>query len=79
MQEQKIAPDTDTVVTIFEGCNITGGTPVAGFNNDRDSSNVAVLQPLAAPTIVNEGGDYTLDSKNWWWKRACWSCTRIKL
>lgn len=43
--------DTDTVFNIYENCAITGGTPVTGINNDRDSPNLAELIPVAAPTI----------------------------
>lgn len=47
--------DTDTVFNIYENCTITGGTPVPGINNDRDSSNVAELIAVAAPTINDIG------------------------
>jgi hypothetical protein len=47
----QVTPDADYTVTIFEGATVSGGTPVNGFNNDRDSSNVAELTALANPTI----------------------------
>jgi len=50
-----IAPDVDTEVNIYEGSVITGGTPVAGVNNDRESSNVAGLISVAAPAHTTPG------------------------
>lgn len=47
--------DTDTIFNIYENCTISGGTPVPGINNDRDSTNVAELTPVAAPTILTTG------------------------
>ena len=50
-----LAPDVDFLVQIQEGAIITGGTPLEGFNNDRDSSNVAELITTINPIIVNGG------------------------
>lgn len=58
-----LAPDADTLITIYEGADIEGGVPVPGINNDRDSANVALLVPVAAPT-VNELGDAIWVSRN---------------
>ena len=50
-----LAPDVDFEISIYEGSVITGGTPVAGINNDRDSTNVAGLTAVASPTHVIPG------------------------
>ena len=43
-------------VTIFEDATVSAdGTPVPRFNVDRDSSNVSLLVPFAAPTVTDDG------------------------
>lgn len=48
-----LSPDGDVLITIYEDCNITGGINITGLNNFRNSNNTALLQPVAAPTVVN--------------------------
>ena len=50
-----IAPDVDYESNIYEGASITGGTPITGMNNYRDSTKTAQLTPVAAPTVVSAG------------------------
>jgi len=50
-----IAPDVDTEINIYEGSVVTGGTPIDGVNNDRDSSNVAGLVAVTAPAHTTPG------------------------
>jgi hypothetical protein len=50
-----IAPDVDFTVNIYEGSVITGGTPVLGINNDRDSDKVAGLVAVANPAHTTPG------------------------
>lgn len=50
-----LAPDIDYTITIYENATTTGGTPVPGFNNDRDSNNTALLLPVGAPTVNDIG------------------------
>jgi len=56
-------PDADYTVSIHEGATVTGGTPLNGFNNDRDSSNIAEMSALSAPTI-SAPGDLIWASRN---------------
>lgn len=53
-----IFADADATFEIFEGATIEEdgeGTPIAGINNDRDSSNTSELLPYASPTIATDG------------------------
>lgn len=50
-----LAPDVDYVLNIYEDATITGGTPVVGINNDRDSGNSPELVTVAAPTVTVPG------------------------
>jgi hypothetical protein len=47
----RIALDVDAEVRIFEDATVSGGTPIIGKNNDRDSTITPDLTTLAAPTI----------------------------
>lgn len=51
----QFSADVDTEISIYEGATITGGTPIAGINNCRCSSNVATLVPVGAPTVTVAG------------------------
>ena len=51
----RLIPDVDTEINIYEGSVITGGTPIAGMNNNRDSANVAGLAPVASPAHTTPG------------------------
>jgi len=50
-----LSPDVDYTVSILEGAVISGGTPLDGINNDRDSANIAELAAVGAPTLVTPG------------------------
>jgi len=50
-----LSSDADTTFQIFEAGTITGGTPVAGINANRNSTNTANLAAVAAPTVSTEG------------------------
>jgi hypothetical protein len=50
-----LSPDVDYTVTIFEDATVTGGTPLDGINNDRDSLNIAELTAVSEPTITVPG------------------------
>jgi hypothetical protein len=50
-----MSPDTDNIITIYEGGIITDGVNIIGINNDRNSNNTAELVVVAVPTIVDLG------------------------
>lgn len=50
-----LSPDVDYTVEIFEDSIIAGGTPLNGFNNDRDSPNIAELNATDSPDVIVEG------------------------
>ena len=58
-----LTPDVDYTISIYEGADITGGAPLNGVNNDRDSLNVAELVAVSAPT-VNVIGDRIWAARN---------------
>ena len=58
-----LAPDADYQIDIQEGAVVSGGTPVTGMNNDRNSENVALLQPVASPS-VDTPGDVIWSARN---------------
>lgn len=46
----------DYVIQIYESATASNnGTPVTGFNNNRDSTKIAKLLPFATPTISDNG------------------------
>jgi hypothetical protein len=47
--------DVDFTAEIHEDATVTGGTPVVGLNNDRDSINTPAMTALAGPTITVPG------------------------
>lgn len=50
-----LAPDVDTEINIYEDATISGGTPVPGINNNRNSGNTAGLVAVSAPTVSVAG------------------------
>lgn len=42
-------------MSIYEGSVIAGGTPITGYNNDRNSSNTPGLVTVGAPTHTTPG------------------------
>jgi len=56
-------PDADYSISIHEGATVSGGVALNGFNNNRDSANVAELSALSAPTI-DVAGDLIWASRN---------------
>jgi len=50
-----LVPDIDFISTIYEDATISGGVSISGVNNDRDSTNAAELEPVGAPTVIDDG------------------------
>jgi len=51
-----ISTEAEFNIKIFEGATVSSnGTPVARFNNDRNSSDTSLLMPFANPTVTSEG------------------------
>jgi len=51
-----VCGEAEFTLQIYEDAEVSNnGTPVAYFNNNRNSTNTALLQPYASPTITDYG------------------------